>query len=36
MAEGETEISGVEHIDRGYEKVVEKFTSIGADLARVE
>ncbi len=36
MAEGETEISGVEHIDRGYEKVVEKFTSIGADLRRVE
>jgi UDP-N-acetylglucosamine 1-carboxyvinyltransferase len=31
-AEGETEISQIHHIFRGYENLVEKFTSIGADL----
>lgn len=35
MAEGETEVSDVEHIDRGYEKAVEKFSSIGAQLRRL-
>jgi UDP-N-acetylglucosamine 1-carboxyvinyltransferase len=35
-AEGETEISNLRHIDRGYENLVEKLKSIGADITRVE
>ena len=35
IAEGTTEIEDIEHIDRGYECVVEKFTSLGADIKRV-
>ena len=35
MAEGTTEIEEIEHIDRGYENVVEKFSSLGADIKRV-
>lgn len=34
MAEGETEISEIEHIDRGYERAVEKLSSVGASLRR--
>ena len=33
-AEGETEISGVHHIDRGYEFIVEKLSRIGAEIRR--
>jgi UDP-N-acetylglucosamine 1-carboxyvinyltransferase len=36
MAYGQTEISQISHIDRGYEKVEEKFNSLGANLRRVE
>ncbi len=32
-AEGSTRIAGVEHIERGYENVVESFRSIGAKVA---
>lgn len=35
-AEGTTEISEVYHIERGYEKFVEKFRGIGATIIRVE
>jgi UDP-N-acetylglucosamine 1-carboxyvinyltransferase len=35
-AEGETEIQGVHHIDRGYEYIVEKLTQIGVDIRREE
>lgn len=35
-AYGQTEISQINHIDRGYEKVEEKFNSLGANLRRVE
>ncbi len=35
VAEGETEITGLQHLDRGYENLVEKFTAIGADIRRV-
>ena len=31
---GKTEISRVYHIDRGYEKIEEKFRSIGAKIYR--
>ena len=34
-AEGETEITDIEYIDRGYEQVVEKLTAVGADIKRV-
>ncbi|MCR4425322.1 MAG: UDP-N-acetylglucosamine 1-carboxyvinyltransferase [Firmicutes bacterium] len=34
MAEGETTISGVNHIDRGYENICGKLASLGARVAR--
>lgn len=34
MAEGITEITGLEHIERGYEKVTEKLINIGARVWR--
>lgn len=36
IAEGTTEISEIYHIERGYEKFVEKFRAIGANIMRVE
>jgi len=33
-AEGETVLSRVYHLDRGYEKVVSKFNGIGAKIER--
>lgn len=33
-AEGETEISNVYHIDRGYDRIVDKLTSVGANIRR--
>ena len=35
-AEGTTEIEEIDHIDRGYENVVEKFSALGADIKRVK
>ncbi len=35
MAEGTTELYELRHIDRGYEKLEEKFTALGADIRRV-
>ncbi len=35
VAEGKTEISCIHHIDRGYEDIVGKLTSLGADITRV-
>ncbi len=35
-AEGYTSLSGVELIDRGYEKIEEKFAVLGADIKRTE
>ncbi|GGE82057.1 UDP-N-acetylglucosamine 1-carboxyvinyltransferase [Priestia taiwanensis] len=34
MAEGITEVTGLEHIDRGYEQLVEKLTGLGARIRR--
>ncbi len=34
-AEGETRIDRVYHIDRGYERIVRKLRSVGADIERV-
>lgn len=35
IAEGETEISGLRYIDRGYEEVEFKFNALGADITRI-
>lgn len=34
MAEGITEITGIEHIERGYEKITHKLTNLGANIWR--
>ena len=36
IAEGTTEISDIYHIDRGYEKIVDKFRGLGATIIRIE
>jgi len=36
MAKGETTIKNIYQIDRGYEKIEEKLTQLGADIKRVE
>ena len=36
MAHGTTEVSGVEHIERGYEDVVGKLSRLGATIAAVD
>lgn len=36
MAEGVTEIKGIQHIKRGYDGLVEKLSSVGADIRIVE
>jgi UDP-N-acetylglucosamine 1-carboxyvinyltransferase len=33
--EGETVVSRVYHIDRGYERIEERLSSLGADIKRV-
>ena len=35
-AEGVTDVEDVSHIERGYEDIVEKLISVGADIRRVE
>lgn len=35
VAEGETEICDIYHIDRGYEEIAAKLTKLGADIKRV-
>ena len=35
-ADGTTEIYNLEHIDRGYENIEDKFRKLGADIERVE
>ncbi|NGP60166.1 UDP-N-acetylglucosamine 1-carboxyvinyltransferase [Paenibacillus thiaminolyticus] len=35
VAEGTTEVSGVQHIDRGYVNIAEKLSALGADIYRV-
>ncbi len=36
VAEGVTEVLRIYHLDRGYEKVEEKLTKLGADISRVK
>lgn len=35
VADGQTEITELQHIDRGYENLIEKFRTIGADIVRI-
>ncbi len=35
VAEGKTEITELQHIDRGYEDLIQKFQTIGADIVRI-
>ena len=35
VAEGETEISEIYHIERGYEKFIEKFEKLGASITKI-
>ena len=35
IAEGTTQIRELHHLDRGYERIVEKFRSLGANLSRI-
>jgi len=35
IAEGETEIYNLDHIDRGYEKIEDKFKQLGANIQRI-
>lgn len=34
-AHGTSQIDEIQHIERGYENVVEKFAALGADIHRV-
>ena len=36
LASGETEIHEIEHIERGYGKIVQKLQKLGADISKVE
>ena len=36
IADGKTEVYNLEHIDRGYENIEEKFRNIGANIERVD
>ena len=35
VARGETRVTNIQYVDRGYEDVVEKFSALGADIRRV-
>ena len=34
-ADGETNVERIYHVDRGYERIEEKLTQLGADIKRV-
>ena len=36
VAEGTTEITSIEHIDRGYPHIENKFRALGANIKRIE
>jgi UDP-N-acetylglucosamine 1-carboxyvinyltransferase len=35
IADGETQVNRVYHLDRGYERLEEKLQAVGADIERV-
>ena len=36
IASGQSEIAGIEHIDRGYENLETRLTKLGAEIKRLE
>ena len=36
IAEGETDVSAIHHIDRGYERFCDKLVGLGASVERVQ
>ena len=36
IADGETEIQDIFHIERGYSSIIEKLQGLGADIRRVK
>ena len=36
VSEGETQVGYIHHIDRGYDKLVEKLVGLGADIRRAD
>ncbi|MBQ3435052.1 MAG: UDP-N-acetylglucosamine 1-carboxyvinyltransferase, partial [Selenomonadaceae bacterium] len=36
VAEGETQVGYIHHIDRGYDNLVQKLVSLGADIRRID
>lgn len=36
VAEGQTVVSDIYHIERGYEKFIEKFAALGGKITRIE
>ena len=36
VAEGTTEIAEIYHIERGYEKFIEKFKALGATILKID
>ena len=35
VAEGETEVNRIYHVDRGYERIDEKLRALGASIERI-
>lgn len=35
-ADGVSEVSSIQHVDRGYEKIIEKFSDLGANIKRID
>jgi len=35
VAKGETEVGRIYHVDRGYERIEEKLTMLGANIRRI-
>jgi UDP-N-acetylglucosamine 1-carboxyvinyltransferase len=35
-AEGETQVNRVYHLDRGYERIEQKLSAVGANIERVQ
>ena len=36
VAEGDTFVNRIYHLDRGYENIVDKLTAVGADIERIK
>ena len=36
VADGETQVGYIHHLDRGYDHLVEKLVGLGADIRRID